>query len=352
MKSDPPATAGLLCPMPVSAVGEIRMAHGGGGRMSQDLLERVILPRLGRRAAELHDAAVLAPQAGSWAVATDAFVVRPLFFPGGDIGSLAVYGTVNDLLMAGAQPVALTLSLILEEGLPLEVLERVLDSVRDASRRCGIHVVAGDTKVVGRGEADGLYLTMTGLGRVVPGYAPHPRHVRAGDRILVSGDLGRHGLAILNAREALGFEGDLNSDCAPLSEPVEALMAAVDAADLRVMRDLTRGGLSAVLHEIAAAAGLSFQITEAAIPVDAPVRAACALLGLDPLQLACEGRFIAIVSPQCEAAALAALRGCTSSVGAVRIGRVVAGSGVCLEDPLGMRRPMLWGSGEMLPRIC
>ncbi|MDY6955967.1 MAG: hydrogenase expression/formation protein HypE [Pseudomonadota bacterium] len=338
--------------MPVSAVGEIRMAHGGGGRMSQDLLERVILPRLGRCAAELHDAAVLAPQTGSWAVATDAFVVRPLFFPGGDIGSLAVYGTVNDLLMAGAQPVALTLSLILEEGLPLEVLERVLDSVRDASRRCGIQVVAGDTKVVGRGEADGLYLTMTGLGRVVPGYAPHPRHVRAGDRILVSGDVGRHGLAILNARESLGFEGDLNSDCAPLSEPVEALMAAVDAADLRVMRDVTRGGLSAVLHEIAAAAGLSFQITEAAIPVEAPVRAACALLGLDPFQLACEGRFIAIVSPQCEAAALAALRACALSVGAVSIGQVVAGSGICLEDPLGMRRTMVWGSGEMLPRIC
>ena len=352
MNPDPSATSGLLCPMPLSAVGEIRMAHGGGGRMSQDLLERVILPRLGGHAAELHDAAVLAPQAGPWAVATDAFVIRPLFFPGGDIGSLAVYGTVNDLLMAGARPVALTLSLILEEGLPVEVLERVLDSVRDASRRCGIQVVAGDTKVVGRGEADGLYLAMTGLGHVAPGYAPHPRRVRAGDRILVSGDLGRHGLAILNAREDLGFEGDLTSDCAPLREPVEALMAAVGAADLRVMRDVTRGGLSAVLHEIAAAADLSFQIMEAAIPVDAPVRAACALLGLDPLQLACEGRFIAIVSPQCEAAALAALQGCASSVGAVSIGQVVTGSGICLEDPLGMRRTMAWGSGEMLPRIC
>ncbi|HXF07599.1 MAG TPA: hydrogenase expression/formation protein HypE [Candidatus Acidoferrales bacterium] len=344
--------SGLLCPMPILDATEIRMAHGGGGRLSQDLLERVILPRLGGRAAELHDAALLPERSGRWAVATDGFVVRPLFFPGGDIGSLAVHGTVNDLLMAGAQPVALTLSLILEEGLPIAVLEHVLDSVAEASLRCGVRVVAGDTKVVGRGEADGLYLAMTGLGVVAAGRALHPRRVCAGDRILVSGDLGRHGLAILNARENLGFETDFVSDSAPLLEPVQRLLEAVEPSALRVLRDVTRGGLAGVLHEIADAASLAFEITEAAVPVEAPVRSACALLGLDPLQLACEGRFVAIVAPEREQAALAALRATALGRAAVSVGQVVPGQGVWLDNPLGLRRAMAWGSGELLPRIC
>ncbi len=349
-RESPPS--GLLCPMPILEATEIRMAHGGGGRMSQDLLERVILPRLGGRSSDLHDAALLPERSGRWAVATDAFVVRPLFFPGGDIGSLAVHGTVNDLLMAGARPVALTLSLILEEGLPIAVLERVLDSVADASRHCGVSVVAGDTKVVGRGEADGLYLAMTGLGIVAAGQALHPSRVCEGDRILVSGDLGRHGLAILNARENLGFETDFVSDSAPLLEPVQRLLDAVGPPALRVLRDVTRGGLAGVLHEIADAVGLAFEILEAAVPVEAPVQSACALLGLDPLQLACEGRFIAIVAPEVEQAALAALRATSLGGAAVSVGGVVSGRGVWLDNPLGLRRAMAWGSGELLPRIC
>lgn len=344
--------SGLLCPMPILDATEIRMAHGGGGRMSQDLLERVILPRLGGCARDLHDAALLPERAGRWAVATDAFVVRPLFFPGGDIGSLAVHGTVNDLLMAGAQPVALTLSLILEEGVPIAVLEHVLDSAAEASRRCAVRVVAGDTKVVGRGEADGMYLAMTGLGLVAAGQDLHPRRVCAGDRILVSGDLGRHGLAILNARENLGFETDFVSDSAPLLEPVQRLLDAVDPSALRVLRDVTRGGLAGVLHELAQSAGLAFDIREAAVPVEAPVRSACALLGLDPLQLACEGRFIAIVAPEAEQAALAALRATSLGRAAVCVGQVVTGQGVWLDNPLALRRAMEWGSGELLPRIC
>ena len=352
MNSDANVQGALLCPAPFSDPIEIRLAHGGGGRMSQALLERVILPRLEGEAAALHDAAVLPATAGRIALATDAFVVQPLFFPGGDIGSLAVFGTVNDLLMAGAQPLALTLSLILEEGLAIALLERVLDSVQRAALRCGVQVVAGDTKVVGRGQADGLYLAMTGLGTVAPDRNLHPRQVRIGDRILLSGDLGRHGLAVLNARENLGFETDFISDSAPLIEPVEALLDAVGGEGVHVLRDVTRGGLAAVLHEIARAAGLAFHITETAVPVEPPVRAACELLGIDPLQLACEGRFIAIVPPEQESAALRALRTCALGAGAVTIGQVTQGEGVWLESPLGFSRPLEWGSGELLPRIC
>ncbi len=352
MNSDANVQGALLCSAPFSDPIEIRLAHGGGGRMSQALLERVILPRLGGEAAALHDAAVLPATAGRIALATDAFVVQPLFFPGGDMGSLAVFGTVNDLLMAGAQPLALSLSLILEEGLAIALLEQVLDSVQRAALRCGVQVVAGDTKVVGRGQADGLYLAMTGLGTVVPDRNLHPRQVRIGDRILLSGDLGRHGLAVLNARENLGFETDFISDSAPLIAPVEALLDAVGGEGVHVLRDVTRGGLAAVVHEIARAAGLAFHITEAAVPVEPPVRAACELLGIDPLQLACEGRFIAIVPQEQESAALRALRTCALGAGAVTIGQVTQGEGVWLESPLGFSRPLEWGSGELLPRIC
>lgn len=325
----------------------VLLGHGGGGSLSQRLIDQLLVPAFGPADGVLLDAAVLPAEAGPLAFTTDSYVVRPLFFPGGDIGSLAVFGTVNDLAMVGASAIALSLSLILEEGLPMPLLQQVVASIRLAAQRCGVPVVTGDTKVVERGKGDGIYINTAGIGRVDHGLQIGPKAVRSGDAILVSGDLGRHGVAILAARQELGFRTELHSDLAPLQEPVRALLAA--DLELHCLRDLTRGGLASALHEISRGAGLGVLVRENAIPIAPEVDAACELLGLDPLAMANEGRFVLFLPAHQADRALAVLQRfqpSAASIGCVR------GEAVLLETSLGLQRRLELGRGESLPRIC
>lgn len=332
------------CPLPHDA-DVVTLAHGAGGRTMARWLAERLAPRLGSDALR-HDAAVLP---GRIAVTTDASVVSPLFFPGGDIGRLAVIGAVNDLAVTGAVPEALTLALVLEEGLSLATLDRVLDSIADEARACGVRVVSGDTKVVERGHGDGVYAVTTGIGRVPEGVEVGPWRVAPGDVVLVSGDVGRHGLAVLAARGGLGFLDPLPSDLAPLHGTTAALREA--GVDAHCLRDCTRGGLSAVLAEIAAAGGHDLVVEEGAVPVAGPVRAACEVLGLDPWQLACEGRLAAFVAADQADLALAVLR--ERRPEAARIGVVADGRGrVWLRDAFGGERELDRPAGAALPRIC
>jgi hydrogenase expression/formation protein HypE len=345
----------LTCPTPPAAPPLILLAHGGGGRLMQRLLEQVIVPAFRNPILEeRHDSASLAlpVPAPRLAFTTDSYVVRPLFFPGGDIGTLAVNGTVNDLAMGGARPLWLSAAFILEEGLPLETLRQVTASMRRAADAAGVQIVTGDTKVVDRGKGDGIFITASGIGVVEQEQVPGPRQVRPGDRILLSGDLGRHGMAIMAAREGIAFEGLLESDCAALARPVLALLEAGIA--LHCLRDLTRGGLASALVEIAETAGLSFRIHEEDIPVQESVQAACELLGFDPLHVACEGRFIAFVPPGQAEPALAVLRRDPLGTGCRIIGSVVEQEPglVTLRSRIGANRVVDMLSGELLPRIC
>ena len=325
----------------------VLLGHGGGGSLSQRLIDQLLLPAFGPADGVLLDAALLPAEAGPLAFTTDSYVVRPLIFPGGDIGSLAVFGTVNDLAMVGASAIALSLSLILEEGLPMPLLQQVVASIRLAAQRCGVPVVTGDTKVVERGKGDGIYINTAGIGRIHHGLQIGPKAVRSGDAILVSGDLGRHGVAILAARQELGFRTELRSDLAPLQEPVRALLAA--DLELHCLRDLTRGGLASALHEISRGAGLGVLVRENAIPIAPEVDAACELLGLDPLAMANEGRFVLFLPAHQADRALAVLQRfqpSAASIGCVR------GEAVLLETSLGLQRRLELGRGEQLPRIC
>ena len=342
---------GPSCPLPAPA-RRVLLAHGGGGRMSQRLVERLFAPAFGPGLDARHDAALLAPPPGRLAFSTDAYVVSPLFFPGGDVGALAVNGTVNDLAMVGARPLWLSAAFVLEEGFPLLDLERVAASMRRAAEAAGVQVVTGDTKVVERGKGDGLYLVTSGVGVVEHALRLGPDAIRPGDAVLVSGDLGRHGAAVLCAREGLGLESALHSDCAPLWEPVRALLAA--GLELHALRDLTRGGLASALVELSEACGLRFELDEVAIPVDEAVRGPCELLGLDPLQVANEGRF-ALFLPAAQAGrALELLRALPVSAGAARVGAVSQARPACvtLATPGGATRVLDMLSGEQLPRIC
>jgi hydrogenase expression/formation protein HypE len=292
------------------------------------------------------------------AFTTDTYVVSPLEFPGGDIGSLAVHGTVNDLAMCGAQPLALSCALVLEEGLPLSTLERVIDSMAAAARAAGVSVVTGDTKGVERGKGDALFVNTAGVGLVPAGRDLRPARVQPGDRIVVSGSLARHGMAVLSQREGLAFESEITSDSAPLACLVDAMFAV--APDLHCLRDPTRGGLGAVLHEIAAVAGVEIELDEARLPIDPAVHAACELLGLDPIFLASEGRCVAFVPAALESALLATMRARPDAAGAVTVGEVVApGAGrrpvpgrVVIRTRIGGRRLLERPAGEPLPRIC
>lgn len=349
-----PDFSGLACPLPLDRYPNVQMAHGGGGTLMHRLIEEVFLaafrnPLLEER----HDGALLDLSTGRVAFTTDSYVVRPLFFPGGDIGSLAVNGTVNDLAMCGARPLYLSAGFILEEGLPMETLWRVAQSMRAAAAAAEVRIVTGDTKVVERGKADGLFINTAGIG-LLPEGLPRiaPSAVRPGDAILLSGDLGRHGIAIMAVREGLEFESPILSDCAPLSAPVAALLDA--GIDVHCLRDLTRGGLASTLVEISQGSGLRLAIAEELIPVPEAVRGACELLGFDPLYVANEGRFAAFV-PEAEAdRALAVLRAHAVSAGAVRIGHVADNSEplVTLESRIGATRIVDMLSGEQLPRIC
>ena len=343
--------SGLACPLPYSDYQRVVLAHGGGGRVMNKLITELFLRHFsGPKDARGHDGAVFSAT-GRLAITTDGFTVSPLFFPGGDIGSLAVCGTVNDLAMCGARPRYLSAGFILEEGLRLVELERIVRSMAETARVAGVTIVTGDTKVVERGKGDGVYITTTGIGTVDCPQPVHPDRVRAGDAILVSGPLGDHGIAVMAARERLSFTEPLLSDVAPVAEPVAALFDA--GIDVRCLRDPTRGGLVSALTEIAGQAGLGARIRDGQVPVRPQVRDCCELLGLDPFYVACEGRFVAVVEPQHVERALATLRtaGCPD---AAHIGEfTVEPIGVLtLHSPFGPVRILDMLSGEQLPRIC
>jgi hydrogenase expression/formation protein HypE len=343
----------LQCPTPLNDGDRVQLAHGGGGRRMHELLEGLLLPSFGNdMLLERHDGATFSVGDTRLAFTTDSYVVRPLFFPGGDIGSLAINGTVNDLAMCGAQPLYLSSAFILEEGLPMETLRRVVESMRISAAIAGVQLITGDTKVVDQGHGDGIFINTAGIGAVAPNVSIAPRNVCPGDAILLSGDIGRHGIAIMATREGLSFECGLDSDCAPLWDPIEALIDA--DVEIHCLRDLTRGGLSSGLIEIAEAAGVRAAIEEASIPVREQVEGACEILGLDPLYLANEGRFLAFVPEHEAARAIDILRRFAVSREAVCIGTVLDGPAgmVTMKTELGTDRIVDMLSGEQLPRIC
>ncbi|MEX1322753.1 MAG: hydrogenase expression/formation protein HypE [Synechococcaceae cyanobacterium] len=329
----------------------IQLAHGGGGSLMQELIRRELLPLYGEPAPVLHDAASLALPPGRLAFTSDSYVVQPLEFPGGDIGCLAVVGTANDLAMAGARPLHLSVALILEEGLPLELLRRMVASMRAAASACGLSIVTGDTKVVERGKADRLFISTSGIGVIEAAEPITPAAIRPGDALLVSGDLGRHGVAILAARHGLDLQPPVLSDCAPLWPQVAALLEA--GVRPHCLRDLTRGGLASALVELAEASGLEFAVQEAQLPVIEPVARTCELLGFEPLHLANEGRFLAVLPADQLERALAVLGPFGAArIGSVRSRPVGAAAQVLLATALGTERLLLPLSGELLPRIC
>ena len=343
----------LSCPLPRPATDRILLAHGGGGRLTNQLIESVFLSAFSNPALQSrHDGAVLPLNGGGLAMTTDTYVVQPLIFPGGTIGDLAVNGTVNDLAMCGAKPLALSAGFVLEEGLSMASLRTIVASMGAAARIANVPIVTGDTKVVDKGKGDGLFVNTAGIGVVIAPKPVSPESVRPGDAVLVSGDLGAHGIAILSVRGGLEFEGAVSSDTAPLWPAVEALFEA--GIEVHCLRDLTRGGLSSALNEIAAVAQLRITVDEVLIPVSDIVRGACELLGLDPLYVANEGRFVAFVPESDASRALEILRSLDVSAGAVRAGTVYEDSCgiVTLRSRVGGNRVLDMLSGEQLPRIC
>jgi hydrogenase expression/formation protein HypE len=348
----------MACPVPVRARERVILGHGGGGALSHELIEQVFLAAFANPVLDrLGDSSVLdvpggLAAGGRLAVSTDSYVVRPLVFPGGTIGDLAVNGTVNDLAMSGARPLWLTTAFIITEGFAVEGLAEIARCMARAARAAGVEIVTGDTKVVERGHGDGCYVNTTGIGLVPPDVALGSDRVRPGDVVLVSGTLADHGMAVMSVREGLEFDAPIASDTAPLHGLVAAMLAACPA--VRMLRDPTRGGVATSLAEIAVLAEVGIEIDEAAIPVAAPVAAACELLGLDPLQVANEGKLLAIVPAADADAVLAAMRAHEHGHGAVMLGRVVADHPrlVVMRTALGGRRIVPMPIGEQLPRIC
>jgi hydrogenase expression/formation protein HypE len=345
---------GLVCPAPLLTTDRVQLGHGSGGALSAALVRERFMPRFANPALlALGDGAVVPISAMKLVLSTDTFVVSPLEFPGGNIGSLAVHGTLNDVAMMGARPVCFTAGFVLEEGLSFEVLDRIIAAMADAAGAAGVPLVTGDTKVVERGKADGLYVNTTGVGVLADGFAPSPERARAGDVILVSGQLGRHGMAIMAAREGIAFETAIESDSACLVPLVERLRAAVGDS-VHVLRDPTRGGLASALNEIAAAAGVGVVLDEGALRIPADVAAACEMLGLDPLYVANEGVLVAFVAPEAAPAALQALRGHVLGGCASIVGRAESSHPglVVLRTGLGGTRVVDMLPGDQLPRIC
>jgi hydrogenase expression/formation protein HypE len=344
---------GIACPTPVAEHDRVQLGHGSGGKMSAQLLRDRFLPRFGNRYLHgLGDGALVPVEGMEVVVSTDTFVVSPLEFPGGNIGHLAVHGTVNDLAMMGATPKYLSAGFVLEEGLEFDVLDRVLDAMAEAAAACGVQVVTGDTKVVDRGKADGLFVNTTGIGFLSGGFRPSPAGARPGDVVLVSGPLARHGMAIMAAREGLGFEADIESDTASLAPLVESLRVGVGGA-VHCLRDATRGGLASALNEIAGASSVGVELSGVP-PLPVAVEAACEMLGLDPLYVANEGVLVAFVAPQAEDGALAALRAHSAGASATRVGSVVGDHPgmVVMRTGLGGTRVVDMLPGDQLPRIC
>ncbi|MCX7984451.1 MAG: hydrogenase expression/formation protein HypE [Bacteroidetes bacterium] len=341
------------CPIPITDYKTILIAHGGGGKLSQHLLKNIIVPAFQNPLLEqLHDGAMFTVGEQRIAFSTDSYVVQPLFFPGGDIGTLAVNGTANDLAMCGAIPKYLSVSFIIEEGLPMEQFKRIVESIALTARQVGVELITGDTKVVNRGKGDGIFITTSGIGVIPPGVDIHPRNVRVDDAIILSGSIGEHGIAILSVREGIEFETEIKSDCASLASLVQTIFSV--SKEVHVLRDPTRGGLASALNEIAEAANVGIEIDESSIPIREEVRSACEILGLDPLYVANEGKLLAFVPPSIAHKILAIMRSHPLGYNATIIGRVVEKHPctVVLRTNFGTTRVVDMISGEQLPRIC
>ena len=342
------------CPLPLRDYPTIVLGHGGGGKLGNELVEHLFLPAFRNPALEhLGDAAVFDLHGGRLALSTDSFVVRPLFFPGGSIGELAVNGTVNDLAVSGAEPRFLTASFILEEGLPLAQLGAIVEAMARAAAAAGVKIVTGDTKVVERGHGDGCYINTAGVGVVREGIAVGPQRAQVGDAVIVSGTLGDHGMAIMSVREGLEFESPIRSDCAALNGLIAAVLDEAGCA-VHAMRDPTRGGLASTLNEIATASDVGITIDETQVPVRAEVQSACELLGLDPVYVANEGKAVFFVAPEAADRVLAVLRAHPLGREAARIGQVTGEHRRMLvaRTALGGKRVIPMQIGEQLPRIC
>ena len=342
------------CPIPISDYPNVLLAHGGGGSLSQMLIEGMFAPTFANAWLDpLHDGAVIDVDAGRLAVSTDSFVISPMFFPGGDIGSLAVHGTVNDVAMCGARPMAITVGMVIEEGLPMQDLWRIVLSIKEAADEAGIAVATGDTKVVDRGKGDGIFINTTGFGMVPEGTDIRPERIAPGDKIIVSGTIADHGIAIMSVREGLEFETALESDSASLGSLVEAILD-VGGNDVHVLRDPTRGGVASATNEIAQAGGAGIRLHESTLPMQDQVRAACEILGFDPLYVANEGKLLAVVAADIADQVLAAMRSHPHGSNAAVIGEVVDDhpGRVFLTSRIGGNRVVDMISGEQLPRIC
>ncbi|BBA80075.1 hydrogenase expression/formation protein [cyanobacterium endosymbiont of Rhopalodia gibberula] len=343
----------LTCPIPLDQYPQVLLAHGGGGKLMRQLLEKMIFPVFNTtQNTPPHDSAILNLNAKKIAFTTDSYVIHPLFFPGGDIGSLAINGTVNDLAMSGARPLYLSVGFILEEGLSMEILWNVVQSLQHSAQIAQVQIITGDTKVVDRGKGDGVFINTTGIGIIEHDQIIAAQSVQPGDAILISGDLGRHGIAIMAVREGLEFETTIESDCAPINSVVLAMLEA--KTNIHCLRDLTRGGLASALNEIAMGAGVILNIQENAIPVREDVQGACEILGFDPLYVANEGRFVAFIPQDSVDTAMKIMR--AHQQDPCIIGQVTGrgpGMGlVTLESKIGASRIVDMLSGEQLPRIC
>jgi hydrogenase expression/formation protein HypE len=343
---------GYTCPVPIRPTDRVILGHGSGGTLSRDLLNRLFLPELGKTAPRaLDDSAVVTIDGQRYALTTDSHVVSPLFFPGGDIGRLAICGTVNDLTMVGAKPIALTCGFVLEEGLSFDVLQRVVASMKTAAQEAGVFIAAGDTKVVQKGGADQLFINTSGMGKISGEINISGTNAKEGDVVIISGTIGDHGIAVLSAREGLGFETALESDVAPLNHLVEAMMAA---GEIHVLRDPTRGGLATSLVEISEQSNVTIELNEQALPFKPAVKAACEMLGFDPLYVANEGKLVAFVKESDAQKIVEVMKKTQYGEDAAVIGKVI-GSGksqVRLKTAIGGTRLVDMLPGEMLPRIC
>jgi hydrogenase expression/formation protein HypE len=343
----------ISCPVPAAARDHISLGHGSGGKLSAELMRDIFLPAFRNATLErLDDQAVIAVSNGRMAFTTDSFVVKPLFFPGGDIGSLAVHGTINDLAMGGATPMFLSTAFIIEEGLPMETLRRIADSLGRAASACGVQVITGDTKVVDKGSGDGVFINTTGLGVVREGVSLSASQARPGDAVILSGSIGEHGIAILAEREGLEFDSPVESDSAPLHTLVDDMLGVTHS--IRCLRDPTRGGVSSSLNEIAAQSRVGILLDEASIPIREEVKGACEMLGLDPLYVANEGKLLAIADPSVAGELVEAMRRNPLGRDARRIGTVTGSDPgwVTMRTLLGTTRIVDMLAGDQLPRIC
>lgn len=340
----------LNCPIAIQKYPHILLAHGGGGKLMRQLIDQMFLPIFGDSNQVEHDAATLQLNGNKIAFTTDSYVVNPLFFPGGDIGSMAVHGTVNDLAMAGARPLYLSVSFILEEGLPIQTLWEIILSMKKAADNAQVKIVTGDTKVVDKGKGDGIFINTSGIGIIEHHLTINPLSVQPGDAVIINGDLGRHGIAIMAVREGLEFETTIESDSAPVADEVLKLLEA--GIEIHCLRDLTRGGLASTLNEIASAAKVEIEIQETAIPVLEEVKGACEILGFDPLYVANEGRFAVFVPEKDIEKTLSILQAKIPEACLIGFVKKTSTPLVTMESSIGAKRIIDMLSGEQLPRIC